>query len=170
MFLLKTLYQFIKDSFVAPSISVIKNSHIFQKNSVYPKPFYLHSFLLLTSTSLQNLTSYNKKLLQKSLYTQQKKFSSLMRDCNLPTFTVNYSQTCSNDHSQDDLYKTTTHLRWPILDLPELIPIQSLLYKTTTSLTRPATTFFASQIKKNLSKTTITKLYPAKKSETNIRQ
>ena len=43
------------DSFVAPSISVIKNSNIFQKNSVYPKTFYLNSFLLLTSTSLQNL-------------------------------------------------------------------------------------------------------------------
>ena len=37
------------------SISVTKNSNIFQKNSVYPKTFYLHSFLLLTSTSLQNL-------------------------------------------------------------------------------------------------------------------
>ena len=35
--------------------SVIKNSNIFQKKSVYPKTFYLHSFLLLTSTSLQNL-------------------------------------------------------------------------------------------------------------------
>ena len=55
MFLIKTLYQFVKDSFVAPSTSVIKNSNIFQKNSVYPKTFYLHSFLLLTSTSLQNL-------------------------------------------------------------------------------------------------------------------
>ena len=37
------------------SISVTKNSNIFQKNSVYPKTFYLRSFLLLTSTSLQNL-------------------------------------------------------------------------------------------------------------------
>ena len=55
MFLIKTLYQFVKDSFVAPSTSVIKNSNIFQKNSVYPKTFYLHSFLLLTSTYLQNL-------------------------------------------------------------------------------------------------------------------
>ena len=55
MFLVKTRYQFVKDSFVAPSTSVINNSNIFQKNSVYPKTFYLHSFLLLTSTSLQNL-------------------------------------------------------------------------------------------------------------------
>ena len=77
-----------------------------------------------------------------------------------------YSQTCSNDH----LYKTTTRLRRPILGPPEQIPIQSLLYKTTTCLTRPATTFFVSQMKKNLSKTTTTKLYPAKKQETNIGQ
>ena len=35
------------------------------------------------------VTSYNKKSLQKSLYTQQKKLSSLTRDCNLPIFTAN---------------------------------------------------------------------------------
>ena len=51
----KDVYQFVKDSFVASSTSVIKNYNIFQKNSVYPKNFYLHSFLLLFSTSLQNL-------------------------------------------------------------------------------------------------------------------
>ena len=34
--------------------SVIKNYNIFQNNSVYPKTFYLHSFLLLTFTYLQN--------------------------------------------------------------------------------------------------------------------
>ena len=55
MFLTKTLYHFLKESLVAPSTSIIKNSHIFKKNSVYLKMFYLHSFLLLTSTSLQNL-------------------------------------------------------------------------------------------------------------------
>ena len=52
------------------------------------------------------------------------------------------------------------------------IPLQSLLYKTTTCLKGPATTFFVtffvSQIKKNLSKTTTTKLYPAKKVDTKI--
>ena len=41
----------------------------------------------------------------------------------------------------------------------------TLLYKTTTCLTRPATTFFDSQMKKTLSKTTTTKLYPAKECE-----
>ena len=37
----------------------------------------------------KSITSYNKKLLQKSLYTQQKNLSSLARDCNLPIFTAN---------------------------------------------------------------------------------
>ena len=55
MFLIKRLYWIHKDSFIAPSPSVIKKSNIFQKNSVYPKTVYLHSFPLLTSTSLQNL-------------------------------------------------------------------------------------------------------------------
>ena len=77
-----------------------------------------------------------------------------------------YSQTCLNDH----LYKTTMHLRRPILSPPKQTPIQSLLYKTTTRLTRLATTFFVSQMKKNLSKTTTAKLYPSKEWETNIRQ
>ena len=35
------------------------------------------------------ITSYNKKLLQRSLYTQQKQLSSLRRDCNLPIFRAN---------------------------------------------------------------------------------
>ena len=35
------------------------------------------------------IASYNKKSLQKSLYTQQKKLSPLTRDCNLPIFTGN---------------------------------------------------------------------------------
>ena len=42
-------------------------------------------FYILT----KSITSHNKKLLQKSLYTQQKKLSSLTRDCNLPIFTAN---------------------------------------------------------------------------------
>ena len=55
MFLIKTLYQFVKDSFIVPSMSVTKNFNIFQKISVYLKTFYLNSFLLLSSTFLQNL-------------------------------------------------------------------------------------------------------------------
>ena len=42
----------------------------------------------------ESITSYNKKSLQKSLYTQQKKLFSLTRDCNLPIFTAN--ETISN--------------------------------------------------------------------------
>ena len=38
---------------------------------------------------IKSITSHNKKSLQKSLYTQQKKLSSLTRDCNLPIFTAN---------------------------------------------------------------------------------
>ena len=42
-------------------------------------------FYILT----KSITSYNKKSLQKSLYSQQKKLSSLTRNCNLPIFTTN---------------------------------------------------------------------------------
>ena len=36
-----------------------------------------------------SITSHNKKSLQKSLYTQHKKLSSLTRSCSLPIFTAN---------------------------------------------------------------------------------
>ena len=44
MFLIKTLYQFVKDSFVAPSTSVIKNSNIFQKTQPIRKLFSYTAF------------------------------------------------------------------------------------------------------------------------------
>ena len=53
---------------------------------------------------------YNKKSLQKSLYTQQKTLSSLTRDCNVPIFTAN--ETITNlmqhelSHEESDLFKT----------------------------------------------------------------
>ena len=68
-----------------------------------------------------------------------------------------YSQTCSNHH----LYKTTTRLWQPMLSPSKQIPKH--LLPTTNGLTGPATTFFVSQMKENLSKTTTTKPYPAKK-------
>ena len=37
----------------------------------------------------KSITSHNKKSKQKWLYTQQKKLSSLTRDCNLPIYTAN---------------------------------------------------------------------------------
>ena len=45
----------------------------------------IYGFYILT----KSITSYNKKLLLKSLNTQQRKLSSLTRDCNLPAFTAN---------------------------------------------------------------------------------
>ena len=64
-----------------------------------------------------------------------------------------YIQTCSNDH----LYKETN------AESAQEILVQSLLSNATSDH------FFDSQIKKNLSKTTTTKLYPGKKCEKNIR-
>ena len=46
-------------------------------------------FYILT----KSITPYNKKLLQKSLYTQQNKLSSLTRDSNLPILTANETNT-----------------------------------------------------------------------------
>ena len=54
----------------------------------------------------------------------------------------------SNLLKRPPAHKTTTRLRRPVLSSPKPIPIQSLLYKTTTCLTRPATTFFVSKMKK----------------------
>ena len=63
-----------------------------------------------------------------------------------------YNQTCSNDH----LCKMTTHLRQPMLNPPRQFLMQSLLCKTTTCLTWPATTFWVPNEKK--------KKYPAKRN------
>ena len=61
-----------------------------KKESVCPKTFYLRQlstidFYILT----KSITSHNKKSLQKSLYTQQKKLSSLKGNCSLPIFRAN---------------------------------------------------------------------------------
>ena len=55
MFQIKMLYQYVKDSFTAYSINVIKNLNMSQKNSVDPKPFYSNNYLLLASASLIDL-------------------------------------------------------------------------------------------------------------------
>ena len=70
----------------------------------------------------------------------------------------------------DYLYKTISCLEHLTLSLPKQILIYLLLHKTTTYPTWPDTTSLVSYVKKNLSKTTTTKLYPGKKWETNIRQ
>ena len=80
MFVVKTLDKFVKDSFVAPLTSVIKKSNIFQKfRKFLSTQLSTNDFYILT----KSITSYNKKSLEKSLYIQQKKLSSLTRDCNL---------------------------------------------------------------------------------------
>ena len=63
-----------------------------------------------------------------------------------------YSQTCSNDL----LCKTTN------AESTQANSRTIVMYKTAVCLTRTATTFFDLQMKKSLSKTTTTKLYPAK--------
>ena len=84
------LYQFVKDSFAAPSTNVVKNSNIFQKNSVYPKSLLSAQLSIIDFYILaKSITSYNKKSLNKLLYTQQKKLSSLTRDCKLLISTAN---------------------------------------------------------------------------------
>ena len=74
IFLINTLYQFVKDSFIAPSRRAIKNSKIFQRNSVYSKIF--------SSTQLPNIyfyiptksiKPYNKKRC-KNCYTLNKSY------------------------------------------------------------------------------------------------
>ena len=62
----------------------------------FPKELSLSVNVLSTQHSIidiyiltNSITSCNKKLLQKLLYTQQKKLSSLTRNCNLPIFTAN---------------------------------------------------------------------------------
>ena len=55
-----------------------------------------------------------------------------------------YSQTCSNYQ----LFKSTTHLRQPILSPPKQITIQLLLYKTTSCATQPMTIFLPHKLKK----------------------
>ena len=55
-----------------------------------------------------------------------------------------------------------TSIRRPTLTLPKPILIQSLLHKTNNYLTQPATTSLVLQMEKNLSKTTATKINPAK--------
>ena len=55
-------------------------------------------FYILT----KSITSRNKKSLLKSLYTQQKKLSSLTKDCRLPIFTAN--ETIMNYHRKNLTY------------------------------------------------------------------
>ena len=53
--------------------------------NILPKQLSTIDFYILT----KSITSHNKKSILKSLYTQQKKLSSLTKDCSLPIFTAN---------------------------------------------------------------------------------
>ena len=55
----------------------------------------------------KSITSHKKKSLQKSLYTQQKKLSSLTRDCSLPIFTG--TETITN-HTQYESFQEESDL------------------------------------------------------------
>ena len=63
----------------------------------------------MSFSNLHRITSYKKKPLQKLLYTQQKKLSSLTRDCNLPIFTANEAITNLTQYElsqeESDLFK-----------------------------------------------------------------
>ena len=56
---------------------------------------------------IKSIISYNKKLLQNSLNTQQKKLSLLTRDCNLPIFITNETILTQYElsHQESDLLK-----------------------------------------------------------------
>ena len=113
-------------------------------------------FLLLLLTFYQKIVIVRLYLGSQRAFSFYKKFQIFLKKW----FMVWMVQpNCSNDH----LYKTTNCLRRPMLSPPKQILMQLLLYKTTSCLKRPATTFFVSQMKKNLSETTTTKHYPAKK-------
>ena len=60
-------------------------------------------FYILT----KSITSHNKESLLKSLYTQQKRLSSLTRDCSLPIFTANKTIT---NHTQYELSQEESDL------------------------------------------------------------
>ena len=71
------MFQSYHDLFQVNQLRLSKNISSRQLSTI--------EFYILT----KSITSYNKKSLQKSLYTQQKKLSSLTKDCNLPIFTAN---------------------------------------------------------------------------------
>ena len=118
MFLIKTLSQFAKDSFVAPSKNVIKNSKEHLSKELSLSENYLSTqlsfidFYILT----KSITLYNRKSLQKSLYTQQQKLSLLTRDCNLPIFIANKTITNLTQYElsleESDLLKTGLYFQF----------------------------------------------------------
>ena len=62
-----------------------RNKDLSPSENFLSKQLSTIDFYILT----KSITSHNKKSLLKSLYTQQKKLSSLTKDCSLPIFTAN---------------------------------------------------------------------------------
>ena len=63
--------------------------NVFKKLSLSENLLSNWLFTIYLYILTKSIISHNKKLLQKSLYTQQKNLSSLTRDCSLPIFTAN---------------------------------------------------------------------------------
>ena len=77
--------------------------------NVLSKQLSTIDFYILT----KSITLHNKNSLQKSLYTQQKKLSSLTRGCSLPIFTANEAVTNLTQYElsqeESDLLKAGSH-------------------------------------------------------------
>ena len=89
VFLIKTLYEFVRLLRSAINKHNKELQHLSKELSLSEKFLSTQlstiDFYILT----KSIRSYNKKLLQKSLYIRQKKLSSLTGDSNLPIFTAN---------------------------------------------------------------------------------
>ena len=86
MFLTKTLYQFVKDSFLAPSTSVIKElQHLSRELSLSVNVLSTQLSTIDFYIFTKSITSYNKKSLQKTyLYSQLTKLLIISRNMNYP--------------------------------------------------------------------------------------
>ena len=99
-------------------------------------------FYILT----KSITSYNKTSLHKSLYTQQKKLSLLMRDCNLPKFPANKTITNLTQYklSQEEsdllkagLYFSSTRIKFENPNFSLLLKRFIVHFLTTLNLRKP---------------------------------
>ena len=82
----------------------------------------------------KSIITYNKK----SLYTQQKKLSSLTRDCNLPIFTVNGTITNLTQYElsqeESDLVKAGLYYSIRIQNPKSSLPLKRLIVRSLTTL------------------------------------
>ena len=110
------LYQYVKDSFTVPSINAIKNFNMSQKKLSHSETFLSKQLSTIDFYILnRSITSHNKKSLQKSINTQDKKLSSLTRNCSLLTFTSNKTVTnlTQYEFSQEEIDLLKAGLSYP---------------------------------------------------------